>query len=43
MNIDANDYDQDFVASILQADADPPEASFANVEDMLDWLNDERQ
>ena len=31
--------DPDFVASILQADAGSPEASFNNVVDMLDWLN----
>jgi len=36
---DANEYDPDFVASILQADAASPEASFDNVVDMLDWLN----
>jgi hypothetical protein len=36
-----NDYDPDFVASILQADAAAPEASFNNVVDMLDWLNRE--
>jgi hypothetical protein len=35
----AGEYDPDFVASILQADAAPPEASFNNVVDMLDWLN----
>ena len=35
----AGEYDPDFVASILQADAAPPEASFSNVVDMLDWLN----
>jgi len=35
----AGGYDPDFVASILQADAAPPEASFDNVVDMLDWLN----
>jgi hypothetical protein len=33
------DYDPDFVASILHADAAAPEASFNNVVDMLDWLN----
>jgi hypothetical protein len=33
------EYDPDFVASILQADAAPAEASFNNVVDMLDWLN----
>jgi len=32
-------YDPDFVASILQADAAPPEVSFNNVVDMLEWLN----
>jgi hypothetical protein len=32
-------YDPDFVASILQADAKPPEARFDNVVDMLNWLN----
>jgi hypothetical protein len=37
--VGASDYDPDFVASILQADAAPPEASFNNVVDMLDWLN----
>jgi hypothetical protein len=35
----AVDYDPDFVASILKADAAEPEASFDNVVDMLDWLN----
>jgi hypothetical protein len=35
----ANDYDPDFVASVLKADASEPEASFDNVVDMLDWLN----
>jgi hypothetical protein len=35
----AGDYDADLVASILQADAAAPEASFSNVVDMLDWLN----
>jgi hypothetical protein len=35
----ASNYDPDFVASILQADAAAPEASFNNVVDMLDWLN----
>jgi hypothetical protein len=33
------EYHPDFVASILQADAAAPEASFNNVVDMLDWLN----
>ncbi len=37
----ASDYDPEFVASILQADAAAPEASFNNVVDMLDWLNRE--
>lgn len=37
--VSAADYDPGFVASILQADAAPPEASFNNVVDMLDWLN----
>jgi hypothetical protein len=32
-------YDQDFVKSVLAADAAKPEASFNNVVDMLDWLN----
>jgi|SRR6185437_5821356 len=36
-----SDYDPDFVASILQADASAPEATFNNVVDMLDWLNRE--
>ena len=36
-----NDYDPEFVTSILQADAAAPEASFDNVVDMLDWLNRE--
>jgi hypothetical protein len=35
----ASEYDSDFVSSILCADAAPPEASFNNVVDMLDWLN----
>jgi hypothetical protein len=35
----ASEYDPDFVASILQADTAPAEASFNNVVDMLDWLN----
>ena len=34
-----NDYDPEFVTSILQADAAAPEASFDTVVDMLDWLN----
>jgi hypothetical protein len=33
------EYDSDFVASVLRADAEAPEASFNNVVDMLDWLN----
>jgi hypothetical protein len=37
----SRDYDPDFVASILQADAAVPEASFNNVVDMLEWLNRE--
>ena len=37
----ASGYDSDFVASILQADASAPEATFNNVVDMLDWLNRE--
>ena len=37
----SSDYDPDFVASILQADAAAPEASHNNVVDMLDWLNRE--
>jgi hypothetical protein len=32
-------YDPEFVAEILAADAADPEASFNNVVDMLDWLN----
>jgi hypothetical protein len=32
-------YDPDFVAQILQADAAPPEAKFTNVVDMLEWLD----
>ena len=36
---DAEEYDPDFVASILRADAEPPEARFNNVVDMLNWLN----
>ena len=35
------EYDPEFVADILAADAAPPEASFDNVVDMLDWLNRE--
>ncbi|WP_298255834.1 hypothetical protein [Bradyrhizobium sp.] len=35
------EYDPAFVQSILQADAEPPEASHNNVVDMLDWLNRE--
>jgi hypothetical protein len=35
----AQHYDPALVASILQADTAPPEASFNNVVDMLDWLN----
>jgi hypothetical protein len=34
-------YDPDFVASILAADKAEPEARFNNVVDMLDWLNRE--
>lgn len=33
------EYDPDFVAIILAADAAEPEASFDNVVDMLDWLD----
>jgi hypothetical protein len=33
------DYDPDFVASVLAADAAEPEASFNNVVDLLDWLD----
>jgi hypothetical protein len=33
------EYDPDFVASILRADAAPPEASFNNVVDMLEFLD----
>jgi hypothetical protein len=36
--IGAGDYDSDFVARVLQADAAPIEATFDNVVDMLDWL-----
>src|SRR5438445_606119 len=32
-------YDQNFVKSVLAADAAEPEARFNNVVDMLDWLN----
>jgi hypothetical protein len=35
----ADGYNAELVASILQADAAPSEASFNNVVDMLDWLN----
>jgi hypothetical protein len=34
-----DDYDPDFVASLLAADAVEPEASFNNVVDLLDWLD----
>ena len=37
-----HDYNATFVAEVLAADAAPPEASFNNVVDMLDWLNRER-
>jgi hypothetical protein len=33
------EYSTELVASLLQADAEPPEASFDNVVDMLSWLN----
>lgn len=33
------EYDADFVSDILRADSEPVEASFDNVTDMLDWLN----
>ena len=36
---DVEQYDPDFVAGILRADAEPPEAQFNNVVDMLNWLN----
>lgn len=36
-----SDYNPDFVATIFQADAAAPEASFNNVVDMLDWLDRE--
>jgi hypothetical protein len=32
-------YNADFVAELLAADAAEPEATFDNVVDMLDWLN----
>lgn len=32
---------REFVESILKADAEPPEASFDNIDDMMAWLNDE--
>jgi hypothetical protein len=35
----AEEYDPDFVASILRADVEPPEGRFNNVVDMLNWLN----
>jgi hypothetical protein len=35
----ASDYNPDFVASVLAADAAKPEASFDNVVDLLDWLD----
>jgi hypothetical protein len=35
----AEEYDPDFVASVLKADSEPPEAHFNNVVDMLNWLN----
>jgi hypothetical protein len=35
----AHQYDPEFVAEILAADAAEPQASFNNVVDMLDWLN----
>jgi hypothetical protein len=34
-----DEYDPDFVASILAADAAEPEASFDNVVDLLEWLD----
>jgi hypothetical protein len=32
------EYDPDFVARVLRADAAPNEATFDNVVDLLDWL-----
>ena len=32
-------YDAAFVKRVLDADAKPPEAKFANVIDMMDWLD----
>jgi hypothetical protein len=37
----ASEYNPDFVAEVLSADAARPEAEFDNVVDMLDWLNRE--
>lgn len=39
VTVTEEEYDPAFVAEILAADAAPPEASFNNVVDMLDWLN----
>lgn len=36
---DPEEYNPDLVADILRADAEPPEAQFNNVVDMLNWLN----
>jgi hypothetical protein len=35
--------DQDFVQAILDADAAAPEATFANFQNMMDWLENEVQ
>lgn len=32
-------YDAAFVKRVLDADAKPPEAKFANLIDMMDWLD----
>lgn len=34
-------YDPEFVAEVLAADVAPTEATFGNVEDMLEYLNED--
>lgn len=33
-----DEYNPEMVAALLKADAEKPEASFANVIDMMEWL-----
>ena len=34
---------REFVESIVKADSEPPEATFDNVDDMLDWLKNDKK